>query len=156
MAASGCPSCDPQGPSSLPVWLCLLPAPCTPSSIRGPQASSSTLGLITVKQLAQTVKGLGFGATVIRGCGPFVHGVNLGRWLPLPGLGFTCTMGILTGRQEAVTQVKLPSTAPGVSYQITAGVLEDCACPAQLGAPVFLGKSPSPLLSPPCVHGPHP
>ena len=29
--------------------------------------------------VCQMVKGLGFGVTVIRG--PFVHGVNLGRWL---------------------------------------------------------------------------
>lgn len=50
-----------------------------------------------------------------------------------------------------MVQVKSPSTAPGGSYQITAGRLDVCACPAsQLTsskAPHFsLGDPPPPLL----------
>ena len=129
---------------------CVAPASCPPPAPRPPYEAPrcpSHPRSHYREAVRQTVKGLGFGVTVIRGCGPFVHGVNLGKWLQLPGPWFSHLHdGVLRnpssrrGRQEGVTQ---PSTAPGASYQIMAGVLEDCACPARLGCPSFLWGIPS-------------
>lgn len=140
---------SPGPPSPLPAW------PPPPARPLHPVLHTRSPGVLSHPKshyreaVRQTVKGLGFGVTVIRGCGPFVHGVNLGKWLKLPRPWFShLHNGDLRspssrGRQEGVMQVKSPSIAPGASYQITAGVLEDCACPAQLGCPSFLWGIPS-------------
>lgn len=142
---SGCPhSCDPRGPPPLPVWLCLLPAPCPVLHPGNAQASSSPWSHYreAVRQLRAWALG-----TMIR-LRAVCSWCELGQVAVTPGPWFlTCTMQGTTGRQEAVAAGQVASTAPGVSYQITAGCWK--TVPAQPSWGRFPWGNPFSLLSPP-------